>query len=159
MYQISQNNDAYKLRSAPKWVRWLLTDLVSIICVCMTLFIPMLDHKYWNPLVSLSDIFVAPFIMFAIYLYQFDDNSLVWLYQNYGGCMNLFDALLSLSYPLYLVHWPFILILLNKFELFDMNTMESMLGLVCISLVFTQFCQLFLIRPFGKFIRVKFPRK
>jgi len=66
---------------------------------------------------------------------------------------------LALSYPLYLVHWPFILILLNKFQIFDVNSMEAMLGLMCISLVFTQFCYLFLIKPFGEYIAEKFLRK
>lgn len=160
LYQISKNSDGNKLQSAPKWFRWILTDLVSVICVCITLFIPKMDeNKYWNPLVSLSDIFVAPFIIFAVYLYQFDDNSLVWLYINYEGFMNLFNYFLALSYPLYLIHWPFILILLNKCDIFDANSMESMLGLVCSSLVFTQFCHLFLIQPFQKYIAAKFPRK
>merc|ERR1719330_1595867 len=137
-------------------VRWCcatcIAKMASLVVDGLSMFVPMINHAYWNPLVSLSDILVAPFLIMAVYLYQFDENTLVWLYEVYAGFGDLFDFMLTLSYPMYLVHWPFILILLDEFELFNDDSMQSMIGLSCIALAFTQFCRIVLIDPFQRFI-------
>lgn len=130
----------------PKVPIWFMTDVVTVLVVASCLFIPDLDNKYWSPLVTLSDIIVGPLMLLAVYMYQFDQNTLAWLYRSYSGFANLFDALIASSYILYLTHWPLMFIIEYSFGL----TSTSTLTVLCI--MFALFWRLFCVMPFRDYI-------
>jgi len=150
LYQISERYDVEKIGKVAKWI---LTDTVTVLATSLCIFIPSLDNEYWSPVITLSDLFVGPLFLIGVYLYQFDQNTLVWLYRTYSGCSNLFDAMISLSYTLYLTHWPLMFVVTQYFGYFSEDSTESVIALTVISILFALFCRLFFVLPLSARMR------
>jgi hypothetical protein len=130
-----------KLSWSSEWI-WRATDAVTLITIAMCIFVispPAWNAQYDNEtgnfkneskaeflfgsLCGFSNFMVWPLMMIAVYLYSHDQSTLTWLYLQYP---KLFDAGLAVSYPLFLTHWP-ILLILQKTKVFDKHSGVSVI--------------------------------
>ena len=85
--------------------------IVTIICFSLAFFIPNFsaDPKINFVLTNLcdyNDILIAPFFFTGLYLHSHDISTLSWIYSLYP---RFWDDLVKSSFPLFLCHWPIML--------------------------------------------------
>ena len=148
-----------------KWHRntiWRVTDFVTIFTVCMAMFVmspPLWGSQFdietgkfvneskgeyiFGSLCAFSQFLVWPMMLMAVYLYSHDQSTLTWIYTCYPS---FFEAGVAASFPLFLTHWP-ILLIIQKTKTFDTTSGVSVIMLFCVCLSTSLVYDNFVISP------------
>lgn len=106
---------------------WRATDLITFLTFSTCFFpsayflVPSDSNQLefmLNALFSIGDILVWPLFLVGIYLHSHDISTFSWINQFYP---KLFNDGQNISYPLYLMHWPIILLLKQSKALDEYN--------------------------------------
>lgn len=148
-----------------KWHRntiWRVTDFVTIFTVCMAMFVmapPLWGAQFdyetglfvaeskaeylFGSLCAFSQFLVWPMMLIGVYLYSHDQSTLTWIYTCYPS---LFEAGVGASFPLFLTHWP-ILLILQKTKTFSTTSGVSVIMIFCTCLATSLIYDNFIIQP------------
>jgi len=139
----------------PKWVRRihvrLLADASLLILCSLSLFMPTTGNVIIDGLIKYTNLLNGPALVVSVALISVDCNSLVWITSAWPELARLFDSMLSLSYVLFLTHWPLALVLKHA-QLFSADSLTSLVGTYCSSIIFAILMKALVIDPFGRWV-------
>jgi len=145
-----------------KWSRnniWRATDLCTLACISLSFFVlcpPVFTEEfaesltgwYVNCLTQYSDLITWPLTLTAVYLYSHDFSTLTWVYFQYP---RIFDDGFQFSYPLFLIHWPVILMLQYSGAITD-DLAVSVVIVFGVALITSMFIDSYFIGPLEEII-------
>jgi len=115
----------------PSWftntVAWVVTDVLMVVTVILTIFVPSTGSVVWDAMIAYMNLLTGPFLTLLVVFMSVDAGTLWYLTTRTEEIRKLFGTMLSASYPLYLVHWPLVL-LMERAGLFASDSWDSALG-------------------------------
>eukprot|EP00442_Polarella_glacialis_P019671 CAMPEP_0115087440 /NCGR_PEP_ID=MMETSP0227-20121206/23288_1 /TAXON_ID=89957 /ORGANISM="Polarella glacialis, Strain CCMP 1383" /LENGTH=473 /DNA_ID=CAMNT_0002477301 /DNA_START=67 /DNA_END=1488 /DNA_ORIENTATION=- len=126
---------------------WIATDLMIVIVGALTFSIPAPENEVLSRMIEYK--FTGPPLMLLITLMSCDCNSFRFFTSLTAGSRNFFAGLLSVSYTLYLVHWPLDL-LFKMAGLFSEDSWDSVVGASSLEVCFAIFLDLVVMDSFTR---------
>jgi len=136
--------------STKRWHVWLASDLLLLILIAFTLFVPQTGTPLADALIAYANLITGPLLLALVALMSCDSNSFRKLTSITEGSCRLFSNMLKLSYTLYLTHWP-IAEILHDAGFFDEDSWDCMLGTTLVSILLALCCDTIVVEPFTKF--------
>jgi len=87
------------------------SDSLTIVGICLITMIPTGADLLIDSLLAYTNLAAGPVIAILVLLWSFDSNSVRALRNASPDTQKLLGSMLSVSYTLYLTHWPFALIM------------------------------------------------
>lgn len=106
-------------------------------------FSQSLAGYYIDALCAYTDMLVMPLLLLAVYLYSHDKSTLTWIYLQHP---KLFDDGLSVSYPLFLMHWP-VMLMLQDSAVFITNRAVSVIMIFATCILVAVFMDSYVVMP------------
>jgi len=140
-----------KRTALPSWVtathlRACSNGLMLMLLV-LTSLVPSTGYVMLDALIAYANLITGPFIIVLVPLLSCEQNFIYQLTCNTGPRVSqLFGSMLTLSYPLYLLHWPLAL-LLKRFGLVADDSWAAGVGSSATSIVLTAAADALLLGP------------
>jgi peptidoglycan/LPS O-acetylase OafA/YrhL len=147
----------------PKWtshrVVWVMTDFTMLTTIGLACFLPATGNVILDAMIAYMNLVTGPFLTVLVVLMSVDAGSLWYVTTRTEELRKLCGSLLSASYPLYLMHWPLVL-LMAKFGLFKRDSWDSTLGASACSILLGALIDTIAVGPFTRhFVRWINPKK
>jgi hypothetical protein len=132
------------------------SDSLSIVGICLITMIPAGAGLLMDSLLAYTNLIVGPIIALLVTLWSFDSNSVRALRNASPDTQKLFGSMLTVSYTLYLTHWPFAL-MMKSAGVFSDDSWGTVLGMFSTSILFSTLMDACLVKPFTRWVDARVP--